>query len=200
MAKSKSSASASTSTSASASAKVAAPAKDVVVSNSDVAPVNTVVENVSAPAEVSLSDAFTDILNQLNAFRTQITTLSTQLRTLRSRSEREIRTALKNQRKRRTTNRKPSGFVKPTLISPELASFLGKPKGSEMARTDVTREINQYIRSNKLQDPENGRRIIADAKLRKLLKLGKNDELTYFNLQRFMSPHFTKTVVEQPSQ
>jgi hypothetical protein len=61
-----------------------------------------------------------------------------------------------------------------------------------MARTEVTREINTYIRAHNLQDRNNGRRIFADAKLRKLLKLTKEDELTYFNLQRYMSPHFAK--------
>ena len=63
-----------------------------------------------------------------------------------------------------------------------------------MARTEVTREINTYIRAHKLQDPTNGRRILADSKLRSLLKLKKDDELTYFNLQRYMSPHFAKSV------
>ena len=61
-----------------------------------------------------------------------------------------------------------------------------------MARTEVTREINGYIRQHSLQDPANGRRILADAKLKKLLKLKSSDELTYFNLQRYMSPHFAK--------
>ena len=79
-----------------------------------------------------------------------------------------------------------------TRISSELANFLGKPVGTEMARTEVTLEINTYIRAHNLQDPNNGRRFFADAKLRKLLKLTKEDELTYFNLQRYMSPHFAK--------
>jgi len=61
-----------------------------------------------------------------------------------------------------------------------------------MARTEVTREINSYIREHKLQDKDNGRKIIADKKLTGLLKLKKGDELTYFNLQRYMSPHFAK--------
>ena len=86
----------------------------------------------------------------------------------------------------------PSGFVKPTLISSELATFLGKPNGTEMARTEVTREINKYIRSHDLQDKSNGRKINPDDKLRSLQSLKKNDELTYFNLQRYMSPHFAK--------
>jgi upstream activation factor subunit UAF30 len=94
--------------------------------------------------------------------------------------------------KRAKGNRAPSGCVKPTKISLELATFLGKAKGTEMARTEVTREINGYIRAHNLQDPKNGRIILADVKLRKLLKLNKSDELTYFNLQRYMSPHFEK--------
>ena len=61
-----------------------------------------------------------------------------------------------------------------------------------MARTDVTREINLYIRTHSLQDKENGRKINPDTKLATLLKLNKSDELTYFNLQKYMSPHFAK--------
>ena len=94
--------------------------------------------------------------------------------------------------KKKSGNRQPSGFVKPTKISDELASFLGKEKGSEMARTDVTREINKYIVSQQLQDKENGRKINPDAKLQKLLKLKQGEELTYFNLQKYMSQHFAK--------
>jgi chromatin remodeling complex protein RSC6 len=92
-------------------------------------------------------------------------------------------------------NRANAGFVKPTRISDELAIFLEKSSGSEMARTEVTRDINLYIRAHKLQDPKNGRKIIPDAKLSVLLKLGKDQELTYFNLQRFLSPHFAKKQV-----
>jgi chromatin remodeling complex protein RSC6 len=103
-----------------------------------------------------------------------------------------------------STNRVPCGFVRPQKISNELANFLGKPLGTEMVRTDVSRLINSYIRVNNLQDPQNGRIINPDSKLRDLLKLGENDELTYFNLQKYMSPHFIKdynveNVVNRPS-
>jgi upstream activation factor subunit UAF30 len=81
------------------------------------------------------------------------------------------------------------GFNKPMLISDELASFLGKTKGTEMARTEVTREINAYIRANSLQDKSNGRNINADRKLSTLLKTA-DEKLTYFNLQRYMNHHF----------
>jgi len=89
-------------------------------------------------------------------------------------------------------DRIPCGFMRPQKISNELAEFLGKPVGSEMVCTDVSRLINSYIRVNNLQDPQNGRIINPDSKLRDLLKLGENDELTYFNLQKYMSSHFIK--------
>ena len=148
-----------------------------------------------APPTPTLSDAFGDLLAQLASLRTQLTAVTSQVRALSKRSDRELKAAQKAGRKRPRKNgaRSPSGFVKPTLISEELANFLKKPKGTEMARTQVTREINKYIVEHKLQDPSNGRKILADSKLRKLLKITKEDELTYFNLQKYMSPHFAKS-------
>lgn len=89
-----------------------------------------------------------------------------------------------------TCIRRPVSFITSTILSNELAKFLGKPVGTEMSRVDVSRLIHTYIRVNKLQDPQNGRIINADSKLRSLLRLGKNDELTYFNLHKYMKPHF----------
>lgn len=155
--------------------------------------------SVVKEATPTLGDQFTALLAQLSALRSQLTSVTSQVRALSKRSDRELKQAQKaGKKKRKSGNRAPSGFVKPTKISVELATFLGKDKGTEMARTEVTREINTYIRAHKLQDPKNGRRILADAKLRKLLKLKKEDELTYFNLQRYMSPHFAKAGKKLP--
>jgi chromatin remodeling complex protein RSC6 len=139
------------------------------------------------------SAAFLGKLQQINV---TIAALKTEYRALEKKWVRELKASQKQngKRKKRAGNRAPSGFVKPTLISPELATFLEKPAGSEMARTEVTRDINKYIRANNLQDKENGRKINPDAKLAALLKIGKTDELTYFNLQKYMSPHFAKSV------
>jgi upstream activation factor subunit UAF30 len=141
---------------------------------------------------VAQSAEFLSKLNQLGGL---FTSLKTEFRSLEKKWSRELKTAQKSQakRKRKSGNRQPSGFVKPTKISDELAKFLDRPVGSEMARTDVTREINKYIRLHSLQDKDNGRKINPDAKLQTLLKIKKTDELTYFNLQRYMSPHFFKT-------
>ena len=161
------------------------------VASSDVTPVVEVVDNETPLAEQSV-----EFLAKLQQLSVAISSLKSEYRALEKKWSREVKTAQKqtNRRKRKAGNRAPSGFVKPTKISDELASFLGKDKGTEMARTDVTREINTYIRTNKLQDKDNGRKINPDKKLATLLKLKTTDELTYFNLQKYMSPHFAKAV------
>ena len=176
--------------------KVEAAATPVVV-----APVSTpVVEevHVDAPAdgEVPLAEQSVEFLTKLQQLGAMIASLKVEYRSLEKKWTRELKTAQKqsSKRKKRAGSRAPSGFVKPTRISDELAKFLEKPAGSEMARTEVTRDINKYIRTHKLQDEANGRKINPDSKLAALLKLNKTDELTYFNLQRYMSPHFAKAV------
>ena len=136
---------------------------------------------------------FTGYLAKLQEVSSLMQTLRADFKQLEKSAHKEYKALTKLQKKKKkTTNRKPSGFVKPTLISKELANFLGQAHGTEMARTEVTREINKYIRENKLQDKDNGRKINPDKNLKKLLKLGGKDELTYFNLQKYMSPHFAK--------
>jgi len=159
-------------------------ATDLAVS--DLVGENIVVENVV--------DFAADYLAKLQQITTLMSGLKNEYRTLEKRWSREVKAALKlsSKKKRKSGNRAPSGFVKPTKISNELASFLEKPVGTEMARTEVTRDINKYIRSNGLQCPTNGRIILADSALATLLKLQPTDELTYFNLQKYMSPHFAK--------
>ena len=149
-------------------------------------------------APVASATEYTDFMSKLQQVSTLLSSLRCDFRSLEKKSSRDLKLANKaNARRARKQkgNRSPSGFVKPTLISSELATFLGKEAGTQMARTEVTREINTYIRAHSLQDKENGRKINADEKLSSLLKLVAGEELTYFNLQRYMSPHFIKTVV-----
>ena len=162
----------------------------------DVTTTVDVVVAEAADAEAPLAEQSVEFLAKLQQLGVLISSLKAEYRTLEKKWSREVKSAQKQstKRKRKAGNRAPSGFVKPTKISDELASFLGKEKGTEMARTDVTREINTYIRAHKLQDKDNGRKINPDTKLAALLKLKKTDELTYFNLQKFMSPHFAKAV------
>lgn len=149
------------------------------------------------PQESSVLDDFSALSAKVAHLGSLVSAIKVEIRSVEKKFTKELKIAQKSSSRRKTksgTTRNPSGFVKPTLISDELASFLGKEKGTEMARTAVTREINQYIRSNNLQDSANGRKINADDKLISLLKLTPDEVLTYFNLQKFMSPHFQKNI------
>lgn len=160
---------------------VAAPATEAVVAE--------------VAAESSIANKIQEFGAKLQQMAGLFASMKSDYKTLEKVFSRELKNAQKNSKKRRTTgNRQPSGFVKPTRISDELAKFLGKTVGTEMARTEVSKEINAYIREKGLQDKENGRKIHADANLSKLLALGATDELTYFNLQRYMKHHFVKEV------
>ena len=174
---------------AAATLEAAAPAAVVA------APVEASAVDASVTQEVSAPSEFTDFMTKLQQLSNLVNSLKSEFRTLEKKANKDLKTVAKAnaKRKRKNVNRAPSGFVKPTLISAELASFLGKTVGTEMARTEVTREINTYIRDHQLQDKSNGRIINADTKLSSLLKIPAGEELTYFNLQRYMSPHFTKT-------
>ena len=154
------------------------------------------VQNVEVKAdstETSITDNFAEFITKFQGMMSQFSSLKAELKTLERKTMKQLKVVQKlNNKKRKKGTRAPSGFVKPSLISDELAAFLDKPKGTEMARTDVTREINKYIRAHSLQDKENGRKINPDKSLQKVLKVDADVNLTYFNLQRYMGPHFPK--------
>jgi chromatin remodeling complex protein RSC6 len=172
---------------ADASAPKEASASKAVTSTEDDAAEATTIES-SATEKLA---AYATLLASAN---TVITQLKTQFKVLEKSIQKELKFAQKvsSRKVKRSGNRKPSGFVCPTLISNELCAFLGKPAGTLMARTDVSRDINAYIKTHALKDVTNGRQINPDAKLTALLQLKAGDDLTYFNLQRYMKHHFIK--------
>ena len=178
-------------------AKVVAPVVDVPVVAAPAAvqePVVDAPEAVENATSVKLAEFGAKIQQVSNI----LSTLRADFKALEKSFARDLKAAQKSSgRKRKVSNvnRQPSGFAKPTRISDELAKFLGKPVGTELARTGVSKEINKYIRDNNLQDKTNGRLIHPDTKLASLLNIKNNDELTYFNLQRFMKHHFIKEAV-----
>lgn len=177
-----------------------------VVETPSQAPVVEVLAPVASAVETQapVADAAPEsVASKLSEFSTKIqqyvslgASLKAEYKALERYISRELKNAQKASSKKSKTknsgNRKPSGFVKPTLISNELATFLGKPEGIEMARTEVSKEINSYIRAHDLKNKENGRKIMPDASLKKLLNIGDSDELTFFNLQRYIKHHFVK--------
>ncbi len=165
-----------------------APAKSAVkpVPAATAAPVEVKEEVVESPFL-----ALEDKMAQLSAVLKEV---NLHLKTVKKEYERLKKTADKVERKRANARSTPNGFAKPTKISDELCVFLGVPKGTEKSRTEVTREINKYVKAKNLSDPKNKRIIRPDATLKKLLNTTDKDEVTYFNLQKFLKHHFVKVV------
>jgi chromatin remodeling complex protein RSC6 len=152
-------------------------------------------QSSTLPVVNSLESQFLSINTKIANLRSLESEIQSDLRKLQKATMKHIKDLQKKNRKRKVDaadkkKRAPSGFAKPTVISDELCDFLGMTHGTEIARTDVTKQLTKYIKSNELQDEANRRRIIPDKKLSKLLNVGKGQEVTYFNLQKFMKVHF----------
>jgi len=168
--------------------------ESAVASTESVSAVDASHQVTESVDDVSVEQQFKDIFARIQEFRTLATSLTADVRKLQKNVAKHVRESNKKNRKRAPrldgTKRPPSGFAKPALISDSLCQFLGKPSGTEMARTEVTKYLTQYIKQHSLQDSENKRRINCDSALKSLLKVEDSDEVTYFNLQRYMKPHF----------
>ena len=158
------------------------------------APAATPVDN----ALTNIESGFASLASKITEFKALHSSITSELRALQKQVQKHLKeSARKNRRRKQNTDgakkRAPSGFAKPALISDELCGFLGKPSGTEMARTEVTKFLTNYIKEHSLQDQANKRRILPDKKLSSLLNVPAGDELTYFNLQKYMKVHFPKS-------
>jgi chromatin remodeling complex protein RSC6 len=157
-------------------------------------------EATEAPQQ-TVGDEIKGMITSLNGLREVISTLHTQLKKLEKRVAREIKDARK--RKRRATTVDANGEAKParlsifeipTKLSDDLCHFLGKPKGTEMSRSNVTKAVTAYIKEKDLKNKHN---IKPDAALKKLLAPPEGEPLTYFNLQKYLNKHYVKA--EKPA-
>ena len=139
------------------------------------------------------ADEFTHLLSQLRTLQTTLKDLTQYTMKLEKRvakDQKAVQKRVNGKRRRAPGSGQPSGFSKPGPVSDELRSFLKLGKDELIARTEVTKRINAYCKENGLQSDTDKRVLKADTTLRKLLRLGKNDELTFFNLQKYMKVHF----------
>jgi|688.fasta_scaffold104582_3 chromatin remodeling complex protein RSC6 len=142
-----------------------------------------------------ITDAFTTINNSLTLFKMQFNTLQQQVRTLEKNVKKELKAVKKSAKVTIPKAKKaPSGFAKPTKVTKELCEFMDKPEGTEIARTEVTKVLVNYIKSNNLQEQtaDSKNKIVPDDKLKNLLGLNleETNELTFFNIQKYMNKHF----------
>lgn len=152
-------------------------------------------EEQDSALDTLFMEKFTTINDSLSLFKMQITNLQKIVKTVEKDVKKELKN-IKNKTKnvKPKTKRAPSGFAKPTKVTKELCEFMNKPEGSEIARTEVTKALVIYIKENNLielgEDAKN--KIVPDQKLKNLLGLEDKElnDLTYFNIQKYMNKHF----------
>jgi chromatin remodeling complex protein RSC6 len=146
-------------------------------------------------------ESFKTINDSITLFKMQMNTLQQNIKTLEKLVKKEYKTVNKvvkaSAKSKPKTDRAPSGFAKPTKVTKELCEFMNRPEGTEIARTEVTKSLSQYIKTNNLQEKgENSKnRINPDAKLKSLLGISneETENLTYFTIQKYMNKHFIKS-------
>lgn len=181
--------------------KVSAPKKKILKKSvpktekapAPVTPETTVVEVPVQNMVDNYSDEFSHLLGQLKNLQStlkELTVYTAKLEKRVAKDQRVVQKRVNGKRRRANPNASPSGFSKPGPVSDELRSFLKLGKDELVARTEVTKRINAYCKEHGLQGKEDKRVLLPDKTLSKLLRLGKNDELTFFNLQKYMKVHF----------
>ena len=143
----------------------------------------------------NLFEQFEGIVIGLGVLKTQIVNLQQSMKQLEKNVKKQMKGLKKEVVKNKNKgNRKPSGFAKPSKVTKELCEFMNKSEGTEIARTEVTKALVSYIKENKLENESNSKIIKPDNKLKNLLELEDGEELTYFNIQKYMNKHFVKNV------
>jgi len=143
----------------------------------------------------SIMDQFSNINDSLTLFKMQISSLQQKIKNIEKNVKKEFKQSKQNRKiDKPKIKRAPSGFAKPTKVTKELCEFMDKPEGTEIARTEVTKALVNYIQINNLlekgEDLKN--KIVPDTKLKSLLGIQDNEinGLTYFNIQKYMNKHF----------
>jgi chromatin remodeling complex protein RSC6 len=142
----------------------------------------------------TIFEGFNTINDSLTLFKMQLSALQQQLKTIEKHVRREVKSIKKSSKTKIKNKKAPSGFAKPTPVTKELCEFMDRPEGTEIARTEVTKVLVNYIKSNKLQEQGNDskNRIVPDDKLKNLLGIDNEQikELTFFTIQKYMNKHF----------
>jgi len=172
--------------------KAAAAPAPVVVSSTPVeaapvatAPTTTLDDDIKALAALAVTA------------RETLASFQAGLKRLEKRVHRDMKDARKRRRRVKLdengveVKRAPSIFERPTQVTQELLTFLGRPAATLMSRSEVTKAVNDYVKANNLKNKHD---IKPDAPLRALLKIGVDEPLTYFNLQRYLNHHYVKAV------
>jgi chromatin remodeling complex protein RSC6 len=89
---------------------------------------------------------------------------------------------------------KNNGFNKPQKVTDALRGFLSLGPEEMISRSQVSNHMNKYFETNGLKA---GQKITLDDKLKALLEVPEGVQLTFLNLQHYLSKHYIKEEVEK---
>ena len=131
-------------------------------------------------------------MNTLDTLAAEITAMRSEIKSL-TKIVRKIRSTQEDPNGEKAAARsKTNGFNREVKVDEELRTFLGLAEGEMISRSQVTKRINAYVKENGLKHPDNGRVIVMDDKLRALLNPPDDTQVTFLNLQKYISPHYIK--------
>ena len=125
------------------------------------------------------------VLEEIAALRSDIKSLSKIVRKIKTKQDDPTG-------EKAASRAKNNGFNRKQAISEKLRKFLDLPEGELVSRSTVTRSINKYVTENSLKHPDNGRLLMLDDKLKNLLQPPDDVQITFLNLQKYLSPHYTR--------
>lgn len=135
---------------------------------------------------------FETLTNEIASLRSEMTKLMKIVRKIRSHQE-------DPNGEKAAARSKTNGFNREVEVDEELRTFLGLEEGELISRSEVTKRINAYVKENGLKHADNGRVIVLDDKLRALLKPPEEVQVTFLNLQKYISPHYVKKTEAAPA-
>jgi hypothetical protein len=181
------------------------PVVDTPVSDTPVADTPVADTPPSLPADdFMVYSELSELKDRLKTMLSAVRELSSMVVSLERRVNKDKKVADKKMKKKQpklnADGTKPlNGFSKPGAVSDDLRKFMGLAQDELVARVDVTKFITKYCKENNLHDEKDKRILRPDKKLHKLLKIDKETNLTYFNLQKYLKFHFPNKDGEFPT-
>lgn len=175
-----------------------APAPVAVVTHVD-APVAVAAVAATVDEGASLVTEYNALVEKVNALRNAVNAIVADTKSLGRRVARVAKKADKRRGRKAVTEggavkpKKDGVFTRPNKITDELCVFLGKAKGTEMARSEVTRAVIAYCKTKSLMEGQNIK--TSDPALRKLLRLNESSALSILTLQTHLKQHYVKAPV-----
>jgi hypothetical protein len=143
--------------------------------------------------QVPVSEVIEGLVKRTQELRDVLAENMKELVRLQKRVARDLKEASKRRRKVRKEGvdgeqvaKRPTIFTTPLPLKDELATFLGKSKGTLMTPAEVTKAVRQYIDTHGLKDKENGHMIHPDVAMRRVLGVSDQEHLTYRNIQKYL--------------